>query len=237
MTQTPMTTCAIVDDEAVARYGLRSYVCKTPGLICLAEFKNIAELEHYLQNNIAPDIIFMDINMPEISGLDFIASNTLESAIVIVTAYEEYALKGFELNVCDYLLKPPSFTRFLQAVDKAGQYLGYKRGEQREDVIFVRADRMLKRIRVSSISYLESLENYVRIHTDTEKIVTRITLKELASSLPAQQFAQIHKSYIINILRISSAESDNVLLDIGEKLPVSRNFRKQIKQIIHDRLL
>ncbi|MDE6769614.1 MAG: response regulator, partial [Muribaculaceae bacterium] len=125
MSQTPPLTCIIVDDESTARYGLRSYVNKTPNLICVEDFPGIPYLETYLRHNPAPDILFMDIRMPGQSGLDYIATKTVNSAIIIVTAYEQYALKGFDLNVCDYLLKPVPYQRFKRAVEKAAQYISY----------------------------------------------------------------------------------------------------------------
>lgn len=162
-------TCIIVDDEKTARYGLRSYVNKTPLLQCVEEFPTTSYLETYLLHNPAPDIIFMDIRMPGQSGLDYIASKTINSAIIIVTAYEQYALKGFDLNVCDYLLKPVSYQRFKRAVDKATKYISYLRGLATDTPpsIFIRADRMIHQVNLSDIIYLKAMENYVQIYLNS----------------------------------------------------------------------
>ena len=178
---TPLT-CIIVDDEQTARYGLRSYVNKTPNLICVEEFPGVGYLEAYLRHNAAPDILFMDIRMPGQSGLDYIATKTVNSAIIIVTAYEQYALKGFELSVCDYLLKPVPYQRFKRAVEKATQYLSYLKGARTDDFIFIRADRIIHQIKLNDIIYLKALENYVQIYT-TSKYTTPFGTN-LTSSTP-----------------------------------------------------
>ncbi|MBD5185831.1 MAG: response regulator transcription factor [Bacteroidales bacterium] len=231
MTETPQTTCAIVDDEAMARYGIRSYICKTPGLKCVAELRDASELENYLDHNPTPDIIFLDIQMPEISGLDFIASRTVESAIIVVSAYEEYAIRGFELNVCDYLLKPVSYPRFTQAIEKAEQYLAYRKGPNRDKAIYVRAEKVYRRIRTETILYLESIENYVRIHTVTERIMTRITLKELIATLPPNMFIRLHKSYVVNLTMVSEIRRSSVVMEGGEELPMSRRYREDVVRV------
>ncbi len=234
----PILTVAIVDDEQTARYGLRSYVNKTPSLRCVGEFHDAMSLENFLLRNKAPDIIFMDIQMPEISGLDLIASGNLESAIVLVTAYEQYAVKGYELNVCDYLLKPVSYKRFLQAIDKTSHYVCYRKGLMEEDIIFLRADRMIHRVRISEIVYLESLENYVKVVTQNEKLIIRSTLKELLVSLSERGIEQVHKSFAVNIRRIKTIEGNQILLDENHLIPVSKTYRKRLLACLqHDELL
>lgn len=213
----------------MARYGLRSYVNRTPSLTCMAELRDAGELEIYLSSHTAPDIIFMDINMPGISGLDFIATHTTDSAIVIVTAYEQYALIGLELNVCDYLLKPVSFTRFMQAVEKASQYVGYRKGSTSAEVIYVRADRALRRLPLSDILFLESIGNYVRLHTLQERIVARSTMKDLLAALPVAGFVRIHKSFVINLRHIARIATDAVTMSDSTRLPISRTYRNALK--------
>lgn len=260
MIQNAPLTCIIVDDEQTARYGLRSYVNKTPNLICIEEFSGISCLEEYLRHNLAPDILFMDIRMPGKSGLDYIATKTVDSAIIIVTAYEQYALKGFDLNVCDYLLKPVPYQRFKRAVDKATQYLSYLRGRSNDlkgrstdDSIFIRADRIIHQVRLNDIIYLKALENYVQIYTTTKYttfgnnltlpspnrvitnsqiITTRTTLKALLSQLPAEQFIQIHKSYAVNLRHIRAISNTTLIMVNTYELPLSKNFRFPLLQAI-----
>ncbi len=221
----PILTAAIVDDEQTARYGLRSYINRTPTLVCVGEFKDTTTLNAYIRDNTSPDIIFMDIRMPEVSGLDFIASNTITSAVIIVSAFEQYALKGFELNVCDYLLKPVSYPRFLQSVDKASVYSYYRKEKPDSDFIFLRADKILHRIYIPDIVYLESMENYVMVVTINDKIVTRSTFKALLSSLSHKGIVQIHKSYAINRGMIKKIDYNKIVTSGGHILPLSKIYR------------
>ncbi|MBD5263320.1 MAG: response regulator transcription factor [Bacteroides sp.] len=224
----PKLTAAIVDDEQIARYGLRSYINRTPSLICVGEFKDTLTLNTYLRDNTPPDIIFMDIRMPEVSGLDFIASNRIESAVIIVSAFEQYALKGFELNVCDYLLKPVSYPRFLQSIDKASRNIYYRKGMAEGDFLFLRADRILHRLYIPDIVYLESMENYVMVVTLTDRMVTRSTFKALLSSLSQKGIVQIHKSYAVNLSMIKSIESNKIITYGDHILPLSRIYRDSL---------
>ena len=228
----PILTAAIVDDEPTARYGIRSYINKTPSLKCVGEFQDVMSLEQYLHDNSAPDIIFMDIRMPEVSGLDFVASKSVDSAVIIVTAYEQYAIKGFELNVCDYLLKPVSYSRFQQAIDKTSEYVYFKKGLIEEEYIFLRADRMIHRVRISDIEYAESMENYVKIVTSSEKIITRTSMKEFLEPLTAKGIAQVHKSFAVNIVRVKKIAGNQIITEGGYKIPISKTFRERVTSLI-----
>lgn len=224
----PVLTTIIVDDEQPARYGLRSYINKTPSLKCVGEFKDVMSLEAYLQTHTPPDILFMDIRMPEVSGLEFIASKTIDAAVIIVTAYEQYALKGFELNVCDYLLKPVPYKRFLQGVEKASEYVYFRKGLLEDNFVFLKADRMIYRICVSDIEYMESMENYVKVVTSTVKIVTRSTLKEIIESLSPKGIIQVHKSYAVNVGRINKIDGNHIVTDGRYIIPLSRTYRDSL---------
>lgn len=218
-------TAIIVDDEQTARYGLRSYVNKTPSLKCIGEFSDVMPLETYLNENPAPDVIFLDIQMPEVSGIDFIESKAIDSAIIIVTAYEEYALKGFDLNVCDYLLKPVSYKRFMQAVKKASECMYFRHGHAEDDFIFLRVDRTIHRVAVNDIEYLESMENYVKVVTARENIVTRSTFKEMLELLLNKGIIQVHKSYAVNAGKIKKIDRSEITTESGRILPLSRTYR------------
>ena len=228
----PILTAVIVDDEPTARYGLRSYINKIPSLICVGEFRDAMSLESYLRSNTAPDIIFMDIQMPEISGIDFIASRTLDSAVVLVTAYEQYAIKGFDLNVCDYLLKPVSFKRFVQSIDKASKYVYFRKGLIEDDFIFLRADRMLWHVRISEIEYVESMENYVKVVTPSEKVVTRSTMKEFLETLTERGIVQVHRSYAVNVGRIKKIDRNQIITEVGYMIPLSTTFREKVLSLV-----
>lgn len=228
----PILTAVIVDDEPTARYGIRSYLNKTPSLKCVGEFQDVMSFERYLHDNPYPDIIFMDIRMPEVSGLDFIATKTVDSAVIIITAYEQYALKGFDLNVCDYLLKPVSYNRFLQAVDKSSKYVYFRKGLIDDDFIFLRADRMIHRIRISEIEYVESMENYLKVVTSHEKVITRSTLKEFLESMTAKDIAQVHKSYAVNIGKIKVADGNQIITEGGFVIPLSKIYKDRMMGLI-----
>lgn len=227
MNDNPPYTCVIVDDEPTARYGLRSYVNKIPALICVDEFQTALSFRRYLDDHDTPDIIFLDIQMPHLSGLDFLASGKIRSAVVLVTAYEKYALKGFELDVCDYLLKPVSFVRFRKAVDKAINYVSYLKNSIADDYIFIRSDRLIRKIRINDITYLEAMENYVMIHTDSERIITRSTLKNILTQLPHEVFTQIHKSFAVNIRHIQTVKNNAVIMTDSTELPLSTTYRNK----------
>lgn len=236
MSNEDMLTCAIVDDEPTARYGLRSYVNRSTSLMCRGEFQSATLFANYLRDHKTPDIIFMDIQMPGVSGLDFIESHAMDSAIIIVSDYEQYALRGYELNVCDYLLKPVSYSRFQKAVEKASQYIDYRKGMARVDCIFVRADKMLHRLPLKDILYLEALENYVMIITLSERIITRSTLKDMLSLLPDKDFMRVHKSYVINLHHIYSVGSSRILMNSGAvEIPLSRSFSRILTSSLQNR--
>lgn len=238
MTPPPQLTCIIVDDEPVARHGLRGYVDRTDMLRCTAMCDSAESLDTYLRTHPAPDIIFIDIRMPGISGIEYLATHAVASAVIIVTAYEEYALQGYELNVTDYLLKPVSYARFLRAADKARAYTLMRRGEPTgPDSIFIRSDRIIHRIMPADILYVESLENYIRIHTATsERITARMTLKSLLAMLPPDSFMQTHKSYIVNLTRILTVDGLTIRLASPQgtepsahiAIPLSRTIRPEL---------
>lgn len=232
MTDIPTLTCVIVDDEPTARYGLRSYINRTPGLSCVAEFQDAVSFSAYLDRNAAPDIVFMDIRMPIMSGMEFLANRTVRSAVIIVTAYEQYAISGYELDVTDYLLKPVSYPRFVKATDKAREYLSFKHVATPANQIFVRADRQIHRIEISDIIYIESIENYIRIFTPNDRIVARSTLKEILSDLPDETFIRVHKSYIVNINHIKSISNSTLTLQPTGEIPISRTYRHLLRQTV-----
>lgn len=241
---TPLT-CIIVDDEPVARHGLRSYANRTETLSCVAMCDSSESLDSYLRMHPAPDIIFIDICMPGISGIDYLATHTVSSAVIIVTAYEEYALLGYDLNVTDYLLKPVSYIRFLRAVEKAQAYTLMRRGEpSAPDSIFIRTDRIIHRIITADIIYIKALENYVRILTESEHITARMTLKSILAMLPHDRFMMTHKSYIVNLDRILSVDALSIRLTTGKSpttsaeiaVPLSRAIRAGLLQRLGNRI-
>jgi DNA-binding LytR/AlgR family response regulator len=217
--------CVVVDDEPMAREILQTYIAKTPNLELIASCKNASEAILFLQEH-AVDVFFLDINMPEISGLSFAKIIDQKAQIIFTTAYREYAIDGFNLNVVDYLLKPISFDRFLQAVQKV---LQLEITENNADFMFVRSDRKMVKIDFNSVLYIESLSDYVKIFTSERTIVIRETISSLEEKLPSKKFIRIHRSFIISFQNITSYT--NEFIEINNKaLPISRSYKESVLQ-------
>jgi two-component system LytT family response regulator len=217
--------CVVVDDEPMAREILEIYIAKTPNLDLIASCKNAAEAIFLLQDN-EVDVFFLDINMPEITGLSLAKIINQKSQIIFTTAYREYAIDGFNLNVVDYLLKPISFDRFLQAVQKVAQS---EIIESNTDFMFVRSDRKMVKIDFNTILYIESLSDYVKIFTSEKTIVVRETITSLEEKLPVKKFIRIHRSFIISLQNITSYT--NEFIEINQKaLPISRSYKESVLQ-------
>ncbi|MGY8908643.1 MAG: LytR/AlgR family response regulator transcription factor [Flavobacteriales bacterium] len=217
--------CVIVDDEPMAREIIASYIDKSPNLELLESCKNASESIVFMQDHKA-DLFFLDINMPEINGLSLAKIINSKGQIIFTTAYRDYAVDGFNLNVVDYLLKPISFDRFLEAVQKVSTPEIIKNDN---DFMFVRADRKMVKIDFNSILYIESLSDYVKIFTTEKTIVIRETISSLQEKLPAKKFIRIHRSFIISLKKIDSYT--NEFIEINQKaLPISRSYKESVLQ-------
>lgn len=222
--------CIITDDEPMARKGLRGYIEKIDFLTLMGECEDAIQLNTMLKAGQA-DLIFLDIEMPEMTGLELLSSLTNDPPkIIIVSAYEQYALKGYEFNVVDYLLKPVSFDRFLKSVNRVH---GLLQTEQKvgRDYIFVKSDKQLKKILFNDILFIESMENYVVIQTVSYKEVVYATLKQLYEALPHDIFKQIHRSYIVNIDQVNGIDGNQLSVN-SYKIPVAKNFRDEIYSLL-----
>ena len=228
-------TCMIVDDEPMAREIISSFVGKIHNLELVATCKNVSEAFSVLQKE-SIQLIFLDINMPEISGLSLAKSIQHKSQVIFTTAYREYAIEGFDLQAVDYLLKPISFDRFLKAVQKYFELHVSKETVKKEVVtteketsIFVRSDRKMVKVRFNEIKYIESLSDYVKIFTNEETIVTRETISNIESKLPSKEFLRTHRSYIVSMNRINSFTNEFVELD-KKAIPISRSYKENVLQ-------
>ncbi len=221
--------CIITDDEPMARKGLRGYAEKVDFLELVAVCEDAIQLNQLLRRQHA-DLLFLDINMPLLSGIEFMKMNPIAPKVIFTTAYEAYALEGYELDVLDYLLKPISFERFLKAANKAYDYF---RLQQSNDTgyLFVKTDTRLEKLVFNEILFVEALENYLSIQLSDRKIMIRSTLKTMAASLPAQQFAQTHKSYLVNLDRIQAVEGNLLQID-RFRVPVARQQKEQVLEKI-----
>ncbi|MCC8170950.1 MAG: LytTR family DNA-binding domain-containing protein [Parabacteroides sp.] len=220
-------TCVITDDEPVARKGLQSYVEKVDFLTLAGVCEDAMQLNTLLSTQ-RPDLLFLDIEMPYLSGLDLLASLADPPRVIITSAYEWYALQGYEFDVTDYLLKPVSFERFLKAVNKVHALLQQAvSSEPPAGFIFVRSDRQMHKVFFKDILFVEGLENYVCVYTGAGKLLTRSTLKRIAEMLPAGNFLQVHKSYIVNTDRVDLVNGNSLVIG-AHSITVARNFRDEV---------
>jgi two-component system LytT family response regulator len=233
--------CVIVDDEPLARNLMTEYVRKVPALLNLVEACSspLAALEVLRNNNV--DILFLDVQMPEITGISLLKVLQKKPLVVLTTAYSEYALEGYELDVADYLLKPITFERFLRTVDKLIQRLETKTppatpqerspSEPSPAFVFVKDGTKLVKVRLDDILYVEGLKDYVTIHTRTQKVVSLQRLKALEEQLPADKFIRIHNSYIVALDAIEVIHKGDV--QIGQAvLPIGETYKKAFKEFI-----
>ncbi len=225
--------CIIVDDEPMAREILINHLQKIEAITIVDNCKNAIEAFNVINSN-KIDLIFLDINMPEISGLSFAKSINKSIKVIFTTAYREYAIEGFDLQAVDYLLKPISFNRILQAVNK---YLdesvtpvieNFNENKfEKSDFIFVRSDRKMVKINFSEINFIESFSDYLKIHIQDKTIITRETISNIEVKLPQKQFIRIHRSYIAAISKIESFT--NEFVEVHKKaLPISRSYKKEV---------
>jgi DNA-binding LytR/AlgR family response regulator len=223
-------SCIIIDDEPLARKGLREYIQDVDFLQLVGEFDNPLKATECLTSQTI-DLMFLDIQMPKITGIDFLRSLQHSPQVIFTTAYPQYAVDGFDLNVLDYLVKPISFDRFLKAVMKAKDALLRTQSSTSpaDDFIFIKADNKLVKIFYHDILYVEALQNYVTIHTPNKKHITYLTFKSMEESLPAEQFIKVHKSYLVSASKIESIEGN--FIRIGQhEIPISRSIKDDVME-------
>lgn len=218
--------CLIIDDEPAARDILKTYIADTEEVQLIGECKNALEARALLKENDI-DFLFLDINMPRLSGIDFLKTLDHPPKVILTTAYSEYALEGYELDVVDYLLKPFSFERFLKAVEKAGRTLSETNADTEH--ITIKADGKLYRLHFGEILFAESQGDYLTVHTKNEKMTFYQTLKDFCERLPETQFARIHRSYLVSLLHISFIEG-NVVQIADHKLPIGNAYKEAFIQ-------
>ncbi len=215
--------CIIIEDEPLALERTRAYVEKVPSLQLTRTFENALEGLTYLQSH-PVDILFLDINMDELSGLELLESADITCQVIITTAYQQYALRGFELNVTDYLLKPFTFNRLLQAVNRAQANLAKPQMETTVDFIFVKTENRLEKVMIQDILYIEGMRDYRRIHTTRKKIMTLQNFSELEQLLPSHLICRVHKSYMVAINKIEAVERSRILL-ADQRIPISATYK------------
>jgi two-component system, LytTR family, response regulator len=218
--------CLVVDDEELARTLLENYISRIPHLNLVEKCANPLEALKVLEEN-QIDLLFLDIQMPELSGIDFLKSLQQKPKVIFTTAYSEYAIEGYQLDVVDYLLKPFSFERFVQAVNKAVELLKTKTDESEKDYILVKSEHKVHKIKFEDIRYIQSMREYVAYFLPMGKILALNSLKKLEIDLPSDQFIRIHKSYIIPIQKVTTLEGN--MIHIGnEKLPIGNLYKNEV---------
>jgi DNA-binding LytR/AlgR family response regulator len=233
----------VIDDERLAREYIKNYISKIPQLELLGEFNSPLKAMELIKSG-EVDLLFLDIQMPDITGVDFLRSLTQAPEVIFTTAYQEYALEGFNLSATDYLLKPFSFERFFQAVNKVVDKVDRSSGSNNLQMplppqtaiaasyLTIRADRKFYKINFSDLKYIEGQKAYVTFHTHKNKITALASLKELEEALPVEQFIRIHKSYIVAIREILSLEG-NILEVANTKLPVGKMYKEKVMKIFN----
>jgi DNA-binding LytR/AlgR family response regulator len=229
-----MLNCVIIDDEPLARKGLREYIHDVDFLHLSGEFDNPLKAMSILAAE-SIDLIFLDIQMPKLTGLEFLNTLSNQPMVIFTTAYPQYAVEGFEFNATDYLVKPFSFERFLKAALKAkSQGEAIKPGSQdkpNEAHFFIKADNKLVKILYDDLLFVEALQNYVAVHTREKKFITYLTFKSVEEHLPQDRFLKIHKSFIVSIAKIDSIESNEVKIG-SHSLPISRSTKEEVMEKI-----
>lgn len=230
-----MINCIITDDEPMARKGLQGYVEKIDFLHLNGVCEDILQLNSLLRQK-QTDLIFLDIEMPYMTGIEFIKSVPSAPKVIFTTAYEQYAIQGYDLDILDYLLKPISFDRFLKAANKAHDYF-HNKDNPTDDYLFVKADNRLEKVLFEEILVVEARENYVAIQTGQKKLIVHSTLKSMQEKLPSHLFLQPHKSWLVNIRAIQSIEGNT--LNIGKmQVPVSKYLKEEVmEKIVNNKLL
>lgn len=233
--------CIIIDDEPLARKGLTEYVSEI-GFLELKGQGESAQAAIALLNQENIDLIFLDIQMPKLTGIEFLKTLPNPPMIIFTTAYSEYALQSYELNVIDYLVKPISFERFLKACNKAKDFYTLKQSGNKalpktEEYFFIRCEDRFEKIVYDELLYIEAMENYVIFHTKTEKLISYLTLKAVENYLPPDMFLKVHKSFIVSIPKIESIDADGIVIQ-GKSIPISRTLKEDVtNRIVNIRLL
>jgi DNA-binding LytR/AlgR family response regulator len=218
--------CVAIDDEPLALELMQEYISRFPQLKLVHMFDDAISAVELLRNT-KVDLLFIDINMPDITGIDLVRSLQEKPLIIFTTAHKQFAIEGFELDAVDYLLKPINIDRFTRAVHKAIDYYKYRNTPAQEDndCLFVHAEYRLVKIQLNDIEYIESLEDYIKIHISGSKpVLTLMSMKKVLEKLPADKFQRIHRSYIVSVAKVRSIQNRKVQLTSGVELPISDSY-------------
>ncbi|WPR70361.1 LytTR family DNA-binding domain-containing protein [Flavobacterium sp. NG2] len=226
-------SCIIIEDEPLALERTKGFVLKIPFLKLCGTFDNALDGLSFLKSNTV-DLLFLDINMDELSGIELLESSKIESEVIITTAYQEYALKGYELNVADYLLKPFTFERFLKAVNRVQESKTQPIIAQ-HDYIFVKTENRLEKINLNDILFIEGMRDYRKIHTINKRIMTLQNFGELEQIIPSTLVCRVHKSYMVAINKIESVERKRIKV-ANTIIPISETYKDLFFELIKNKI-
>ena len=239
-----MIKCVAIDDEPLALQQMSSYIKKVPFLQLEAQFHTAIEAREFLQEN-KVDVLFCDINLPELNGLDFVKSLDGSPMVVFTTAYSEYALDGFRLDAVDYLLKPFSLDDFKRAADRVKKRYDAMTAAQEvsqideDDAIFLKTEYKIMRISIGDIAYVEAMSEYLRIYLDgvSRPVIVLLSMKKMEERLPSSSFMRVHRSYIINLKRIREVSKNRIILASDVEVPIGDSYRDQFNAYINSKFL
>lgn len=217
--------CIIVDDEPLAIEKARGFVAKLPYLKLMGTFESAIDALAFLSSN-SVDLIFLDVHMDEMSGIQLLESKAIKGQVILTTAYDQYALKGYDLSVSDYLLKPYSFERFVQAVDKVKSLLPQSTSPVDQSFLFVKTENRLEKIDLHQVLFIEGMRDYRRIHLPDRRIMTLQTFSELQRLISARMMLRVHKSYMVSITKIESIERNRIKIG-QEMIPISDSYKTE----------
>ena len=237
-----MIKCIAIDDEPLALKQISSYIDKTPFLELTQSFSSAIDALSTIKTE-EVDLLFVDINMPDLNGLDFVKSLKTPPKIIFTTAYEQYALEGFKVDAIDYLLKPISYPEFLKAAQKAKEWFELTSAKNdtvasNNEFLFIKSEYRILRIDYKNIKYIEGMKEYVRIHLTNDKpVMTLLSMKKLSEQLPNEMFMRVHKSYIVNLKQITTIERSRIVFDNNVYIPVSDQYKNDFQHYIDNYFL
>ena len=237
-----MIKCITIDDEPLALKQMADYIKKTPFLELAGQFESALQAIPFIQENTI-DLMFLDINMPDLSGMDFVKSLNNPPKVIFTTAYSEYAIEGFRVDAIDYLLKPIGYADFLKAADKAKERFASKIDENTkiegdEKFLFIKSEYKIVRINLSEIKYIEGMREYVRIHIESQKpVMALMSMKKMEEFLPHKNFMRVHRSFIVNLDKITTIERNRIIFDEDVFIAVSDQYKAKFQEFLNNNFL
>jgi len=237
-----MIRCIAIDDEPLALKQIAGYIQKTPFLELAGQFESAIQVISFLSEQ-EVDLMFVDINMPDLSGMEFVKSLNNPPKVIFTTAYSEYAIEGYKVDAVDYLLKPISYTDFLKAAQKAkdrffSQETSAEKVGSDEKFLFIKSEYKIIRINLSDIKYIEGMREYVRIHIESQKpVMTLMSMKKMEEHLPDKNFMRVHRSFIVNLDKITTVERNRIVFDEDVYIPVSDQYKSKFHEYLDKNFL